>query len=76
MRQGTSIWPGNSKPNLLRTLARDGALYFMVIFTSHIIYTFTFILAPVSNTVISPATIALIPPFFGFQPQVQLIPAM
>ncbi|KAF9654076.1 hypothetical protein BDM02DRAFT_3182482 [Thelephora ganbajun] len=44
VKQSGTRWLGKGAPSLLRTLARDGALYFMVIFTSHIIYTFTLIL--------------------------------
>lgn len=35
----------------MHTLMRDGALYFAFIFTSHIVYTFTLILARVSGPV-------------------------
>jgi hypothetical protein len=80
VKQGAMRRSGNGTPSLLHTLARDGVLYFMVIFTSHIIYTFTLILGQVSGLPLN----ALYCDYFhrafvlfsGLQPIVQLIPAM
>jgi len=62
------------------TLLMDGTLYFMVIFTSHIIYTFTLILARVSDLVLIAVCCdslrRIFDLFVGLQPLVQLIPAM
>ena len=44
-------WPGKGAPSILRTLARDGVLYFVVIFTSHLVFIFTLTLARVSALV-------------------------
>jgi len=49
VRQGAMRWPGKGGPSILRTLARDGALYFAVIFTSHVVFTFTLALAHVGG---------------------------
>ena len=54
------MWSRTRKPHLFHTLAKDGALYFMVIFTSHIIYTFMLILGRVSDLVVMPAVIVFI----------------
>ncbi|KAF9642869.1 hypothetical protein BDM02DRAFT_1842299 [Thelephora ganbajun] len=41
VKQSGTRWLGKGTPSLLHTLARDGTLYFVFIFTSHIVYTFT-----------------------------------
>lgn len=71
------VRPDKGTPSILHTLGRDGTLYFAVIFTSHIIYTFMLILGRVSNLVLK----LLCCEYFHFayslnlQPFVQLIPA-
>jgi hypothetical protein len=73
-------WSGAGVPSILRTLARDGALYFMIIFTSHIIYTFTLLLGRVSDLVLNAPCCSCFRPVsdlsLGLQPVVQIIPAM
>jgi len=78
VRQGAMRWPGKGRPSILRTLARDGALYFSVIFTSHVVFTFTLTLAHVSDFELSPITFvrSLIYSWYLQRPFVQLIPAV
>ena len=71
-------WPGKGRPSILRTLARDGALYFSVIFTSHVAFTFTLTLADVSGFERSPiAFVRSLTYSWDLQkPFMQLIPAV
>jgi len=47
-KQGATGWSLSSTPDLLRTLARDGAIYFLFIFLIHAVYAFTLIFGQVS----------------------------
>jgi len=61
---------GGEMPRILRKIAQDTTVYFLVIFTSHFVFMMTLLLERVSASIVRDGNSAEIP-----QPNLQLLPA-